>query len=67
MKVRVNKIIIDNLISSNDGMDSNWSVEIKNGRQEDKLIVGLYWGDKETPTHEGVISKSDLLKYLGEI
>lgn len=66
MKRIHNKIVINSFIGS-DGMDSNWSINIQNGRQEDKLIVGLYWGDKQFPTHECVISKEELLKYLAEI
>lgn len=61
-----NRIVIDSFIG-NDGMDSNWSIVIQNGRNEDKLLVGLYWGDKQHPTHECSISKTDLIKYLNKI
>lgn len=66
MQISNGKIFINNLIA-NDGTDSNWEIRIEPGRHIDKLIVGLFWGDKEHSTHQTVISKSELLELLGHI
>lgn len=65
-KVR-DKVIIDGFIG-NDGQDSNWSIVLSPMLRDDtKCHVGLHWGDKETPTHEALISTPDLVKFAQEV
>lgn len=62
ISIRRKAILIDCFIG-NDGQDTNWSVRIRPGRQTDKVIVELLWGDKETANHVTVIDK-EMLKEL---
>lgn len=39
---------------------NNWSISF--GSQDDKIVVGLHWGDKPTPTHEFKCSLSNFEK-----
>jgi hypothetical protein len=60
-------VLIDGFIG-NDGKDSNWSIEIhKHPSQEHRALVGLYWGDKDTPTHETSVSLVDLKAMVGSL
>ena len=61
------RIIIDAFIG-NDGQDSNWSIVMEPHPFDDnKAKVGLYWGNKEEPTHTTLIDTSDLITMAKEV
>lgn len=65
-KVR-DTVVIDGF-TGNDGQDSNWSIVFKPKVGDDTVcFVGLYWGDKQEPTHEAVVSTPELVKFAQDV
>ncbi len=63
MKQLGNAIIVDGFIDSYD-RPSTWSLRIVGWHLQDAVVLALHWGDKESPAHRVVVSRTELLAAL---